>query len=107
GAGAVALRDARTGRLLRRLGAPADQIMAVSLSPDGRRVAAGGGSPDGRGVVHVWDARSGAPVWSVADHAAEVLAVAFAPDGSSFAGAGADGLVKLRDPRAGSVRHTL
>ena len=107
GPGAVRLWDARTGRLLRRLGDPADQIMAVALSPDGRRVAAGGGSPDGKGVVHVWDAATGTPVWSAADHAAEVLAVAFAPDGSSLASAGADGLIKLRDPQTGSVARTL
>jgi WD40 repeat protein len=107
GPGAVRLWDARTGRLLRRLGEPADQIMAVALSPDGRRVAAGGGSPDGKGVVRVWDAAGGAPAWSAEDHAAEVLAVAFAPDGSSLASASADGQVKLRDSNTGSVTQTL
>src|SRR5262249_49843392 len=64
GPGAVRLWDARTGRLLRRLGDPADQIMTVALSPDGRRVAAGGGGPDGKGIVRVWDAAAGTPVWS-------------------------------------------
>jgi WD40 repeat protein len=107
GPGAVRLWDAQTGRLLRRLGDPAEQIMAVALAPDGRRVAAGGGSPDGKGVVHVWDAASGTPVWSAADHTAEVLAVAFAPDGSSLASAGADGLIQLRDPQRGSLVRTL
>jgi WD40 repeat protein len=107
GPGAVRLWDARLGRLLRRLGDPAEQVMAVDLSPDGRRVAAGGGSPDGKGVVRVWDAASGGPVWSARDHAAEVLAIAFAPDGSSLASAGADGLIRLRDPRTGSVARTL
>jgi WD40 repeat protein len=107
GPGAVRLWDARTGRLLHRVGDPADQMMAVALSPDGQRVAAGGGRPDGKGVVHVWNAVSGTPVWSVADHAAEVLAVAFAPDGSSLASASADGLIKLRDPQSGSVARTL
>ena len=42
GPGAVRLWDARTGRLLRRLGDPAEQVMAVALSPDGRRVVGGG-----------------------------------------------------------------
>jgi WD40 repeat protein len=107
GIGAVRLWDARTGRLFRRIGDPADQIMAVSLSPDGQRVAAGGESPDGKGIVHVWNAESGTPVWSMADHAAEVLAVAFAPDGSSLASASADGHIKLRDSRTGSVARTL
>src|SRR5439155_2896298 len=54
GPGAVRLWDARTGRLLRRLGDPREQIMAVALSPDGRRVAAGGANPTGAGLVRVW-----------------------------------------------------
>src|SRR5262249_45838824 len=94
-------------RLLCRLGVPADQIMAVALSPDGLRVAAGGGSPDGKGVVHFWNAPSGTPAWSREDHAAEGLAVAIPPDGSSLASARADGLIQLRDPQTGSVTRTL
>jgi WD40 repeat protein len=107
GPGVVRLWDLRTGRRLRRLGDPADQIMAVALSPDGQHVAAGGGSPDGKGVVHVWKATTGAPIWSARDHAAEVLAIAFAPDGSSLASGSADGLIQLRDPQTGSVTRTL
>ena len=107
GPGAVRLWDARTGRLIRRLGDPADQIMAVALSPSGQVVIAGGGSPGGKGVVSVWNAATGAPLWSVGDHAAEVLAVAFAPDGSSLASGSADGQIKIRDPRTGSVMRTL
>jgi RNA polymerase sigma factor (sigma-70 family) len=107
GPGAVRLWDARTGRWLRRLGDPAEQVMAVSLSPDGRHVAAGGGSAGGSGVVRVWDAATGTAVWSADDHKAEVLAIAYAPDGSSVVTAAADGLVKVRDPKTGAVRRTL
>jgi WD40 repeat protein len=107
GPGAVRLWDARTGRLLRRLGDPDEQVMAVALSPDGRRVVAGGAHPDGKGIVRVWDAATGAPVWSKEDHAAEVLAVAFAPDGSSLATASADGRITLRDPATGTASRTL
>jgi WD40 repeat protein len=107
GPGAVRLWDARTGRLLRRLGDPAEQFMAAALSPDGRHVAAGGGSADGSGVVRVWDTATGKPVWSTDDHTAEALAIAYAPDGSSVATAAADGLVKIRDPKTGAVLRTL
>jgi WD40 repeat protein len=107
GPGAVRLWNARTGRLLRRLGDPAEQVMAVALSPDGRHVASGGGSIRGSGVVHLWDAATGTLVWSMDDHKAEVLAIAYAPDGSSLATAAADGLVKLRDPATGAVTQTL
>jgi WD40 repeat protein len=107
GPGAVRLWDARTGRLLRRLGDPAEQVMAVALSPDGRHVAAGGASPKGSGVVRLWDTATGKQVWSTDDHTAEVLAVAYAPDGSAVATAAADGRLKLRDPATGAVRQTL
>jgi WD40 repeat protein len=105
--GAVRLWSARTGRLLRRLGDPAEQVMAVALSPDRRRVAGGGGNRRGSGVVHLWDTATGTEIWSKEDHAAEVLATAYAPDGLSIATAAADGLVKLRDPATGAVRQTL
>jgi WD40 repeat protein len=105
--GATRLWDARTGRLLRRLGDPAEQIMAVALSPDGRRVAGGGGNPRGSGIVRLWDTATGTQLWSKEDHTAEVLAIAYAPDGLSIATAGADGLVKLRDPATGAVRQSL
>jgi len=107
GPGAVRIWDARTGRLLRRLGDPAEQIMAVALSPDGGLVAGGGGRPDGKGVVRLWTIADGSPTWSTADQDAEVLAVAFAPDGSSFASAGADGLIRIRDPQTGTAVRTL
>jgi WD40 repeat protein len=107
GPGSVRLWDARTGRLLRRLGESSDQIMAVALSRDGGRIAAGGASRDGAGVVHVWNAAGGAPVWSMRDHAAEVLAVAFAPDGSTLASASADGLINVREPETASVARGM
>jgi WD40 repeat protein len=107
GPGAVRLWNPRTGRLLQKLGDPADQIMAVTLSSDGERVAAGGGSVNGKGVVKIWNTAIGTPIWSSYDHASEVLAVAFAPDGSSLASAGADGLIHLHDSRTGAVARTL
>jgi WD40 repeat protein len=104
--GAVRLWDARTGRLLRRLGDPAEQVMAVALSPDGRRLAGGGGNRSGSGVVRLWDTANGREVWSREDHTAEVLVITYAPDGSVVTAA-ADGLVKFRDPATGAVRQTL
>jgi len=107
GPGSVRLWEARTGRLIRRLGDPGEQVMAVAISPDGRRVAAGGATPGGVGFVHVWDTATGSPVWSKEDHPAEVLAIAYTPNDSSLATAGADGCVRLRDPASGTVARTL
>jgi WD40 repeat protein len=105
--GAVRLWDAQRGRLLRRLGDPGEQIMAVALSADRRQVAGGGARASGSGVVHVWDTATGARLWSADDHSAEVLALAYAPDGASLATAAADGVLKLRDPATGGVVQTL
>jgi WD40 repeat protein len=107
GPGAVRLWDARTGRLLRRLGDPAHQVLAVALSPDGRLVAAAGAVASDSGAVRLWDTETGALVWSADDHTSRALALSFAPDGSALATADADGLIKLRDPRTGSVLRTL
>jgi WD40 repeat protein len=107
GPGAVRLWDARTGRLLRRLGDPAQQVMAVALSPDGRRVAAAGAVASGSGAVRLWDVATGAPAWSADDHVATVLASAFAPDGSLLATADAEGTIALRDPRTGTAVRNL
>jgi WD40 repeat protein len=107
GPGAVRLWDARTGRLLRRLGSPREQIMAVALSPDGRRVIAGGADENGAGVVRAWDTATGAIAWSKADHPAEVLAIAYTPDGTAVATAAADGMVQLRDPATGVPVRSL
>jgi WD40 repeat protein len=107
GPGGVRLWDATTGRLLRSLGEPSDQIHAVAASPDGRWVAGGGAGADGAGLVRLWDAESGAPAWAPADERAVVHAVAFAPDGRSLATAGADGVIRLRDVPTGDVRQTL
>jgi WD40 repeat protein len=107
GPGAVRLWDARTGRLLRRLGDPTEQVMAVAIAPDGRRVASAGAGTSGSGAVRLWDGATGESVWSADDHTAVALGLAFAPDGSSLATAAADGTIKIRDPRTGSVVRTL
>jgi WD40 repeat protein len=107
GRGAVRIWDARTGRMLRRLGDPGQQVMAVAISPDARRIAAGCATQSGKGALHLWDAATGALLWSMNDHDREVLSLAFAPDGASLATGAADGLVKIRDARTGSVARTL
>jgi WD40 repeat protein len=107
GPGAVRLWDARTGRLLRRLGGSAQQVRAVVFSPDGRFIAAAGAGASDSGAICLWDTATGAPVWSADDRAREALAIAFAPDGSSVATVGTDGAIELRKSRTGSIVRTL
>src|SRR5262245_15111451 len=107
GPGAVRVWDLRTGRMLRRLGDPADQVMAVAVSSDGRQVAVGVGAAGGKGGVRVWNAQTGKATWSMNDCANEVLTVAFAPDGSALAVGSADGKVIICDAQTGRVTQTL
>jgi WD40 repeat protein len=107
GPGAVRLWDARTGRMLRRLGSPTEQVMAVGISPDGQRVAAGGALQSGAGFTRVWNAATGAVVWSGDTHAKEVLAIAFGPNGHWLASAAADGVVSICQAQTGLRMQSL
>jgi WD40 repeat protein len=106
GPGAVRLWDARTSRMLRRLGEPAEQVMAVALSADARQVAAGGAIAGG-GFVNVWDTATGKLAWSTKDPTKEVLAVDFSTDGRWLAAGAADGLAWIYDARTGSLARSL
>jgi WD40 repeat protein len=107
GPGAVRVWDLRKGRMLRRLGDPADQVMAVAVSADGRQVAAGAGISGGKGGVRLWNVQTGAVVWSTIDLAKEALSAAFAPDGAALAVGSADGRVTVFESKTGRVARTL
>jgi WD40 repeat protein/serine/threonine protein kinase len=88
-------------------------VSSVAFSPDGTRIASGGGRTDAQfrplpGEVKVWDARSGQEVLSLKGHLLPVTSVAFSPDGTRLAsGAGnlfdpdKRGEVKVWDARTG------
>lgn len=107
GPGGLRLWNTRTGRLIRRLGGPADQVGAVAFSPDGRRVAAGGGAADGAGAVRLWDVATGNLVWERADHRRDVMALLFAPGGNELISGGLEGRIFIRDAATGSVQRAL
>jgi WD40 repeat protein len=97
----------RTCQLLHQIGNPTEQVMAVALSPDGRRVISGSMRQTRIATVRAWDTTSGLQVWSQADHANEVLAIDFSRDGTVLATASADGIVKLREAATGKVLRSL
>lgn len=72
-------------------------LWAVSISPDGRQIAAGGMSRD----VLLFDAETGAPLPSPERHSEWVMEVLWSPDGRYLASTSFSGQVKVKDLTTG------
>ncbi|MFB8026545.1 MULTISPECIES: caspase family protein [unclassified Streptomyces] len=93
--GQVHIRDARSGRLRRRLTLTDSAVDAVTFSPDGRSLAAGGKS------LHLWNAHTGRQHREFAGHTKSVSSLAFSPDGRVLAAGDGSGAVVLRNGHTG------
>jgi WD40 repeat protein len=79
------------------------ELLSVSWSPDGRRLATG--SYDG--TARVWDAAGGQEVLALRGHSGLVYSVSWSPDGRRLATGGEDGSAKVWDAAGGPERLTL
>jgi WD40 repeat protein len=79
----------------------ADQVRAVAWSPDGRLIAAGGGTPGAFGELVLIDAATREFKFMLEGHRDYVYQVAFSPDGKRLASCGYDRLVRVWDPTTG------
>lgn len=91
--GTAVVRDFETRKDLARLGGHFARVTAVSVSPDGRRIATG--SADG--LVRVWDADTCRPLTEPRGHTAPVYAVEVSPDGRTALTSGADRSARVWD----------
>jgi len=84
-------------------------VLCVAFSPDGRRIACGGGNPfsqaPGDYRLRIWEVESGREVLTLAGHNADVGSLSFSPDGSRLASGGYD--VKIWDAHTGDEQRTL
>jgi WD40 repeat protein len=106
-AGAVRLWEFGKARMLRRLEHSLGQVMAVAVSPDGRRVAAVGTGFSEPGSTRVWEAATGEADWMSEEDSAIGLAVAFSPDSKWLATGDSRGGVLIRDARTGVLQRAL
>src|SRR5438128_6093270 len=85
-------------------------VLKVVFSPDGQRLASGGGLYQPRrwvrGEINLWDPATGQCVLTFPGHPEKVIDLDFSPDGKRLASAGPDG-VKVWDALTGKQLLTL
>ena len=113
----ASLWDAESGKVIRTFRGPSDDIEAVAISPDGKRVLTAGvvfaperGRPDepaaepntaNVNTARLWDVESGKELRAFPAQSAMVTAVAFSPDGKSLLAASVDGTIWKWDADSG------
>jgi WD40 repeat protein len=105
----VRLWDVASGKELRQLDVAADigEIQTLTVSPDGKLLAAAGHQSPFQTAIRVIDLAKGQEVSPWAAHRAAVQSVAFSPDGRLLATAGDDHDVRLWEAATGRPLRQL
>jgi WD40 repeat protein len=74
------------------------EVFGVAFTPDGQRLATGGGYPDR--TVRIWDVSSGRELLCLRGHQEDVAGLAYSPDGRQIVSGGGDA-VRLWDAASG------
>ena len=97
----VRLLDTATGK---SVGQPmkghADYVASIAFSPDGTRIASGGGEDDT--TIRLWDSATGEPIGQpMTGHEDMVSSLAFSPDGTQIVSGSGDNTIRLWDAATG------
>ncbi len=89
-------------KLERTIGSPdsaemlVDRVTALDFSPDGKRLASGGGEPSRSGEIKIWNVENGQLILGYKEpHSDTVFGLDFSPDGQTLASCAADRFVKV------------
>jgi WD40 repeat protein len=100
----VKIWDLYKGMCLQTLDIDTDQVLSVSLSPDGQKLVTGSDRPP---VAKIWDLTTGNCSTVLEGHESWVYSVCYAPSGQAIATGSQDGTIRLWHPETGECLQNL
>ena len=85
-----------------------DRVIALDFSPDGERLATGGGFPSRGGEIYIWNVADGSEELRIPEaHSDTVCSLAFSPDGTRLASGGTDRFARIFETNRGRELRAL
>ncbi len=103
GGQSIAISDANSGELLRKLDVPVSKVNCIDISSNGKWIASGSSN----GTISVWDTNSGQEVLSINENISSVKSVSFSPNGNLILSGSQNGLVDIWDASTGNWLRTI
>lgn len=103
GDGAIKLRNANTGKLLRLLTGHSGHVHSVAISPDGEFLVSGSGD----GTIKLWNLNLGKLIRTFSGNLNHVNTVAISANGQIIASGSSDRTVRLWNLHTGKLLYTL